>query len=93
METETHECTPQCPPVHREHLAHLTDGHWHDSCRFCLRRREKGGTGLEGEAVPARLLEAREYLGLTREQVAAALDCPAPVRRIDVTQKQEEGTA
>jgi hypothetical protein len=26
----------------------MTDGRWHDNCPFCLRRREKGGTGLEG---------------------------------------------
>lgn len=53
MATDTHVCTPQCPAVHREHLNHMTDGRWHDACQFCLRRREKGGTGLEGEAVRA----------------------------------------
>ena len=47
-----HVCTPDCPPVHREHLVHMTDGRWHDDCRFCLRRRENGGTGLEGEPQP-----------------------------------------
>lgn len=43
-----HQCTEECPPEHREHLSHMTDGRWHDNCPFCLRRREKGGTGLEG---------------------------------------------
>ena len=47
---DLHTCTAECPPGHREHLAHMTDGRWHDDCRFCLRRRVKGGTGLEGEA-------------------------------------------
>lgn len=27
---------------------HLTDGYWHDGCRYCLRRRVHGGTGLPG---------------------------------------------
>jgi hypothetical protein len=56
--TYLHDCTPECPPSHREHLNHMTDGRWHDTCPFCLRRREKGGTGLEGEAVPARRPES-----------------------------------
>lgn len=30
-----------------EHLRHMTDGYWHDDCRWCLRRRRHGGTGLE----------------------------------------------
>lgn len=31
-----------------EHLRqHLSDGRWHDGCRWCLRRRVHGGTGLE----------------------------------------------
>ncbi len=51
MATNAHACTPQCPAAHREHLNHMTDGRRHDDCRFCLRRREKGGTGLEGEPV------------------------------------------
>ena len=29
-----------------EHLRHLDDGHWHDRCRYCLRRRREGGTGV-----------------------------------------------
>lgn len=32
----------------REHLRyHLTDGHFHDSCPYCLIRRRHGGTGTE----------------------------------------------
>jgi hypothetical protein len=30
-----------------EHDQHLTDGHWHDNCRWCRRRRVHGGTGTE----------------------------------------------
>jgi hypothetical protein len=60
MATDLHACTPQCPPAHREHLNHMTDGRWHDNCRFCLRRREKGGTGLEGEAVRAQLEDSHD---------------------------------
>lgn len=26
---------------------HLTDGRWHDDCRYCLRRRSEGGSGVE----------------------------------------------
>jgi hypothetical protein len=48
-----HRCTDECPPEHREHLDHMTDGHWHDNCPYCLRRREKGGTGLEGSRTSA----------------------------------------
>lgn len=34
--------------LRREHLRHhLTDGFWHDGCRWCLRRRVYGGTGTE----------------------------------------------
>ena len=33
----------------REHLRHMTDGLWHDDCKFCLRRRRRGGTGLAPE--------------------------------------------
>jgi hypothetical protein len=51
MATSLHKCTQECPPAHREHLNHMTDGRWHDGCRFCLRRREKGGSGLEGEVM------------------------------------------
>lgn len=30
-----------------KHLrSHLTDGRWHDACRYCLRRRVHGGTGV-----------------------------------------------
>jgi hypothetical protein len=43
-----HQCTSECPAEHREHLSHMTDGHWHDNCPYCLRRRQKSGTGLEG---------------------------------------------
>ncbi len=25
---------------------HLTDGRWHDDCKYCLERRSKGGTGV-----------------------------------------------
>ncbi len=38
-----------CPPEHAAHLAHMTDGHWHDSCWYCLERRAHGGTGLEAD--------------------------------------------
>jgi hypothetical protein len=40
-------CIPACPPAHREHLNHMTDGRWHDNCPYCLERRAHGGTGLE----------------------------------------------
>jgi hypothetical protein len=46
-ETEIHHCTPACEDTHRPHLLHMTDGRWHDDCQYCLRRREKGRTGLE----------------------------------------------
>lgn len=29
-----------------EHLGHMTDGGWHDTCGYCLTRRGKGGTGV-----------------------------------------------
>jgi hypothetical protein len=30
-----------------DHLRwHLTDGRWHDDCRWCLERRVHGGTGV-----------------------------------------------
>ena len=31
-----------------EHRNHMTDGRWHDDCRWCLRRRVHGGDGLDG---------------------------------------------
>jgi hypothetical protein len=35
------------PVVLARHLQwHLTDGRWHDDCRWCLTRREFGGDGL-----------------------------------------------
>ena len=34
-------------PTRDPHYSHLTDGRWHDDCRFCLVRRVHGGTGLE----------------------------------------------
>jgi hypothetical protein len=37
-----------------EHERHLTDGRWHDDCRSCLRRRERGGTGLPAEQAATR---------------------------------------
>jgi hypothetical protein len=33
-----------------EHLRHMTDGRWHDNCKWCLRRRVHGGSGLEDPA-------------------------------------------
>ena len=34
-----------------EHLRyHLTDGAWHDRCRFCRNRRVHGGTGVPSAA-------------------------------------------
>ena len=33
-------------PAEAEHLRHMTDGHWHDGCWYCLRRRDQGGTGI-----------------------------------------------
>lgn len=31
----------------RQHLRnHITDGHWHDECAYCLRRRREGGNGV-----------------------------------------------
>jgi hypothetical protein len=43
------------PPTPRdiakaEHLWHMTDGHWHDDCRYCLQRRVTGGTGIPAAA-------------------------------------------
>jgi hypothetical protein len=35
-----------------EHLRHMTDGHWHDRCPYCVARRSEGGTGLP-ERTPA----------------------------------------
>jgi hypothetical protein len=33
-----------------DHLvSHLTDGWWHDECRYCLARRRHGGTGVSDE--------------------------------------------
>lgn len=29
-----------------EHLRHMTDGTWHDECRFCIYRRRHGGNGI-----------------------------------------------
>lgn len=29
-----------------EHLNHMTDGRWHDDCKYCLHRRVHGGTGV-----------------------------------------------
>jgi hypothetical protein len=40
------------PPV-KEHLSHMTDGRWHDDCWYCLRRREKGGTGVPDDELAA----------------------------------------
>ncbi|HEV8653163.1 MAG TPA: hypothetical protein VG276_28155 [Actinomycetes bacterium] len=39
-----------------EHLRHMTDGRWHDDCRYCRRRREEGGTGVP----PAEILRSYE---------------------------------
>jgi hypothetical protein len=37
-------------PALTEHLRdHLTDGRWHDSCRWCLRRRVHGAAGVSDE--------------------------------------------
>lgn len=34
----------------RDHLwSHMTDGRWHDDCRWCLARRSEGGTGVGAE--------------------------------------------
>ena len=33
-------------PEQREHLNHMTDGRWHDTCHWCLRRRVHSGTGI-----------------------------------------------
>jgi hypothetical protein len=33
-----------------EHLCHMTDGRWHDDCRYCLQRRVTGGTGIPAAA-------------------------------------------
>jgi hypothetical protein len=45
-----HDYTPTVDtstPEMREHLRnHLTDGRWHDSCKWCYRRRVEGGTGV-----------------------------------------------
>ena len=32
-----------------EHLRHMTDGWWHDDCRWCLNRRVHGGNGIPPE--------------------------------------------
>ena len=33
-----------------DHLvSHLTDGFWHDECRYCLARRRWGGNGVNDE--------------------------------------------
>jgi hypothetical protein len=44
-----------------DHLRdHLTDGRFHDGCRYCHRRRLDGGTGLESNlSHPQRRVEAR----------------------------------
>lgn len=45
----------------REHLdSHLTDGHWHDGCVYCERRRRIGGDGLSGSQVPSLLSDLEE---------------------------------
>lgn len=44
---------PSAAALLREHLRdHLTDGFWHDRCRYCLRRRRFGGTGAPVAAQP-----------------------------------------
>jgi len=50
-----------------EHLRHMTDGRWHDECRYCLKRRREGGTGVGPddryiEHLETRLLEMRAAL-------------------------------
>jgi hypothetical protein len=50
MDVWLHNCTAACPPEHAEHLGHMTDGRWHDACRYCVRRRSKHGTGLTADA-------------------------------------------
>ena len=46
----------------REHLNHMTDGRWHDSCPMCLRRRVNSGTGIP---------EYDAYLRRTHPELAA----------------------
>lgn len=29
------------------HNRHMTDGRWHDDCRYCRNRRRFGGTGVD----------------------------------------------
>lgn len=48
-----------------DHLWHLTDGHWHDGCRWCLQRRVKGGDGLSAKE--------RDLYEQGRREEAAAL--------------------
>lgn len=46
-----------------EHMHdHLTDGHWHDSCPYCLDRRQRGGTGVpDGDLIGYEFREQQRY--------------------------------
>lgn len=48
-------CTADSFTPHLDH--HLTDGRWHDDCRWCLRRRIWGGNGT---AIPLRARYSKE---------------------------------
>jgi hypothetical protein len=51
-------------PIILEHLRHMTDGRWHDDCRYCRRRRVEGGTG-----VPAAEYADRDTKGPGRDRL------------------------
>ena len=62
-------------PTPEEHVRHMTDGHWHDDCRFCLQRREKGGTGLEGTYVPVTEMYVNCSFPMRPDVIAASDTC------------------
>ena len=63
--------------AHAEHLHHMTDGHFHDGCRYCVERRVTGGTGLDGfcrcHDIPARYCPERQNIGWRDEPAPEAM--------------------
>ena len=76
------------PPEVAEHLRHMTDGYWRNHCRFCLRGREQGGTGVlpEDYLPPVHLSVVQDLLVEARRM----LDPPRP---IEASVSQLEGEA
>ena len=64
--------------VHRDHM---TDGHWHDDCWFCIQRRRKGGTGIPAiDDLQQQLAAQAQRVSGQTKALLDLLDCMPPCR-------------